>query len=74
MSDYTTIQLSKKTKMKLDKMKVSNNESYNDIIEQLIEDTLDLSDETKTDIELALQQIKSGDTISHENVKKKLGL
>jgi hypothetical protein len=37
------------------------------------EDTLELSDETKKDIELALQQIKSGDTLSHEDVKKKLG-
>ena len=47
MSDYTTIQLSKKTKMKLDKMKVSNNESYNDIIEQLIQAGSDVLISTK---------------------------
>ena len=74
MSKFTTIQISLETKEKLDKLKVSKRESYNDVIENLIEDTLDLSEQAQRDLEEALDDVKNNRVISHENIKKMFGL
>lgn len=70
----TTIQISKNLLEKLQLMKMHNKESYEDIIWDLIEDRMELSEETKRDIEISRRQIKEGKTISLEELKKKLGL
>ena len=49
-------------------------ETYEDVIWDLIEDTKELSEETKRNIKIAEQQIKEGKTVSLEEVKKKLRL
>ncbi|MBN2152319.1 MAG: hypothetical protein JW839_12785 [Candidatus Lokiarchaeota archaeon] len=74
MSNNTTIQLSTETKAKLDKMRVSKRDTYNDIIENLIEDSMELSDEAKKDIEEALEDYKHGRVHSMDEVKKNLGI
>ena len=74
MSNNTTIQLSTETKAKLDKMRVSKRDTYNDIIENLIEDSMELSDEAKKDIEEALEDYKQGRVYSMADVKKDLGI
>ncbi len=79
MADYivtmdTTIQISKNLLEKLQLMKVHNKESYEDIIWDLIEDRMELSEETKRDIAISEKQIKEGKTISLEELKKKLRL
>jgi predicted transcriptional regulator len=74
MSNNTTIQLSSETKAKLDKMRVSKRDTYNDIIENLIEDSMELSEEAKKDIEEALEDYKQGRVYSMADVKKDLGL
>lgn len=70
----TTIQISKNLLEKLQLMKMHNKESYEDIIWDLIEDRMELSEETKKNIAISERQIKEGKTISLEALKKKLGL
>lgn len=70
----TTIQISDEVKVFLDKMRLIERESYNDIIEFMIEDSLELNAKTKTEIEKAIADVEAGRTVSHEEVKKRLGL
>jgi len=70
----TTIKISSDIKNLLDKMKIHERETYNDIIEVLLEDNWELNDKTKKEIEEARKEIKSGNFISHEEVKKRFGL
>ncbi|MEK6945453.1 MAG: hypothetical protein AABW63_01535 [Nanoarchaeota archaeon] len=70
----TTIQISNEVKKALDRMKVHERETYNDVIEFMLEDNLELNDQTKKEIEEARKRIKSGKFVSHEEVKKRLGL
>jgi predicted transcriptional regulator len=70
----TTIQVSCDIKNRLDRMKMFERETYNEVIERMIEDDLELSEQTKKDIEKARKQAKEGKLISHEEVKKRLGI
>ena len=70
----TTIQISDNVKSVLDGMKMIGRETYNDIIERMIEDDLELNEKTKTEIEEARKRIKSGKFITQEEAKKRLGL
>jgi predicted transcriptional regulator len=45
----------------------------NDIIENLIENTLELNEETKRELEEVLREVKNGEFLTHEEVKKRLG-
>ena len=64
------IQVSNNVKSILDKMKMMERETYNDVIERMIEDDLELNEKTKREIEEA----RKGKSISHSEVKKRLGL
>ena len=55
-------------------MRFSNNETYEEIIWDLIEDRLELSEETKRNIEKSREEIKQGKVHTLVEVKKKLGL
>ena len=70
----TTIQISSNVKQILDKMKIFQRETYNEVIENMIEDTQELNDKTKKEIEQARKRVKSGNFVSHEEVGKMLGL
>ena len=70
----TTIQISDEIKRKLEKMKLFTRESYNEIIERMLEDELELNEETKKEINEARNRIKGGKGIPHEEVKKRFGL
>ncbi|RMF55206.1 hypothetical protein D6745_02920 [Candidatus Woesearchaeota archaeon] len=70
----TTIQVSEKLVKALKNRKMYDKESYEDIIWDLIEDTMELSEETKKRIKLAEKDVKAGKVYSHEQIKKKLGL
>ncbi|MFH1326838.1 MAG: hypothetical protein ABIH59_01795 [archaeon] len=67
----TTIQISDDVKQSLDRMKIFERETYNEVLENMIEDNLELNEKTKKELELARKKEKS---ISHEEVKKRLGL
>ena len=70
----TTIRVSREVKKSLDKMKIYSRESYNDIIELLLEDTKEINEKTKREIAEARKRIKKGEVYSHEEVGKMLGL
>ena len=70
----TTIQISDNVKLVLDKMKMIERETYNDVIEKMIEDDSELNEKTKIEIEEARKRIKSGKFITQEEAKKRLGL
>ena len=67
----TTIQISDNIKSALDKMKMIERETYNGVIGRMIEDDMELSEKTKKELE---ERRKSKDFVSHEEVKKRLGL
>ena len=70
----TTIQVSEELVRTLKKRKQYDKESYEEVIWNLVEDTLELNEETKKDIEQARAEIKAGKFYTHEQVKKRLGL
>ena len=65
----TTIQISNEVKQKLEKMKLFARESYNETIERMIEDELELNEQTKKEIEEA----RNSKSISHQEAKQRLG-
>ncbi len=70
----TTIQISKKLQEELKMRKINDKESYENVIWDLLEDTMELSQETKRDLEIAREQVKEGKTHTLAQVKKDLGL
>lgn len=70
----TTIQISDNVKSVLDRMKMIERETYNDVIERMIEDDLELNEKTKIEIEEARKRINAGKFITQEEAKKRLGL
>lgn len=73
MEKVTSIQLSSETKRKLDKLKLSKRETYNDVVENLIEDSLELNEKTIKDLEEALEEVKKGKVHSMDEIKKEMG-
>ena len=67
----TTIQISDDVKVTLDKMKIYNRETYNEIIERMIEDDLDLNEKTKKKIQEARKRVAAGKFLTQEQVEKK---
>ena len=70
----TTIQVSKKLRETLQARKFRNKESYEDIIWDLIEDSQELSEETKKDITEARKEAAEGKLKPIAQIKKELGL
>lgn len=70
----TTIQVSKDLLEQLKSRKMYEKESYEELIWDLLEDTMELSEETKRHIKQAEKDIKEGRVYTHEQVKKRLGL
>lgn len=70
----TTIQISEELKEKLVLRKMSSKDRYEDIIWDLLEDTMELSEQTKKDIEKGRKDIAEGKYVTHEELKKELGI
>jgi len=70
----TTIQVSRDLLETLQKRKLYDKESYEEVIWDLVEDSMELNEETKRNIEISRKQIKEGKVHSLSEVKKKLGL
>jgi hypothetical protein len=68
----TTIQVSNELMDKLRNRKLYEKESYEEIIWDLLEDDMELTEETKKQIEQSRAEIKQGKTISLDEIKKKL--
>ena len=70
----TTIQISKNLLGELKKRKINVKERYENIMWDLLEDTMELSEQTKRDIQEAREQIARGESYTLEQVKKELKL
>ena len=69
----TTIQLSKELKATLESMKLHPRETYEDVLERILEDLRELNDQTKEEIEKALKEVKAGKYRTHEQLKAEMG-
>lgn len=70
----TSIQISEDLQKELIKRKISDKETYEEVIWDLVEDSRELSEETKKEIAFARAEIKEGRFHSLAGVKKELGL
>lgn len=68
----TTIQISDNLLGKLKEMKIHEKESYENLLWDLIEDSMELSEETKRNIAVSKKQIKEGKFHRWEDVKRDL--
>lgn len=71
---HTTIQISKELLDDLKARKMYEKESYEDVIRDLLEDSMELSEETLRNIKEAEEDIKAGRTYTLEEVEKEFGL
>lgn len=69
----TTIQIKDETKSVLNQMKLFERETYNNVLERLIEDFQELNEETRREIKSAIKEIESGKYVTHEKLAKELG-
>ena len=74
MAMATTIQVSEELLGTLKKRKLYDKESYEEVIWDALEDAMELSEQTKKEIEQAKADIRAGKLFTHEEVKKRLGL
>jgi predicted CopG family antitoxin len=70
----TTIQISSDLQQELNKMKLFNRETYEEVIWNIIEDTKELSEQTRKDIALSRKEISEGKFITLSDLKKKYNL
>ncbi len=70
----TTIQISSDLKKELNKMKLFSRETYEEVIWSIIEDTKELSEQTKKDIEISRKEIAEGKFVTLAELKKKYGV
>jgi predicted transcriptional regulator len=70
----STIQVKEDTKKTLQSMKLHPRETYEEVIERMIEDLSELGEKTRIEIEEARKDIESGKFVTHEQLKKDLGL
>ena len=77
MQAASSIYIREDLKTQLNKLKRNPKESYNDVIERLVNLTIDdepLSAEAIRGLEEGLDDIKRGNLISEENIRKKYGV
>lgn len=70
----TTIQISERLQVELNKRKFFDRETYEEIIWGIMEDTMELSEETKKEMAEARIEIKKGKFVTLSEAKKELGL
>jgi predicted transcriptional regulator len=74
MTMVTTIRISKDLKKELAKRKLDEHDTYEDVIRDLLENTMELNEETKREIEHARAEYKKGKFYTLEQVKQQLGM
>ncbi|NJD76816.1 MAG: hypothetical protein FIB08_06940 [Candidatus Methanoperedens sp.] len=70
----TSIQITKELQEELIKRKFFDKETYEEVIWDLVEDSRELSEETKKEIAQARAEIKAGESHTLAEVRKELGL
>ena len=69
---YTTIKISKEVKDTLEKMKIFDNETYEQIIEDLLEDHLALNPKFKKDLSESYSEAKKGNVMTFQQLKARM--
>ena len=69
----TTIQVSNETLKLLKSLKTYERETYDEVIKDLIEDFLELSEETVKEIRKSRRELEKGQGLTLEEVRKRLG-
>jgi predicted CopG family antitoxin len=67
----TTIQISDDVKITLEKMRIFERETYNEIIENMLEDQIEINEQTKKELS---ERKNSNDFISQEDIEKEFGI
>ena len=70
----TTIQISQNLQQELNKMKLFSRETYEEVIWNVIEDTKELSAQTKKNIAKSRKEISEGKFITLSNLRKKYNI
>ncbi len=70
----TTIQISEELQQELSKRKFVEKETYEEVIWAVLEDTMELTEQTKKDIEEARKEYKQGKFKTLEQAEKELGM
>lgn len=70
----TTIQVNSAMREELSRMKTHPRESYNEVLERVLEDLRELDEKTKRQILSARSEIRAGRFRSHEQVRERLQL
>ena len=70
----STIQLSTELKHTLQSMKLHPRETFNDVLERLVEDLRELDKETVAEVEEARAAIRAGRYLTQGQVRKAMGL
>ena len=70
----TTIQVSDRLVKEIKNRKMYEKESYEDVIWDLLEDSMELSEETKMNIKKSEKDIREGKTVPLAEIKKRLRL
>ena len=68
----TTIQISEGLQAELVNRKMSDSESYEDVIWDMIEDMMEISEDTKKEIEASRKEIKEGKFYTLEQIKQEM--
>ncbi len=68
----TTIQISEKLQDELSRRKLYDRESYEEVIWDMVEDSMELNEQTKGEIEQSLKEIKEGKFYTFDEIKKKM--
>ena len=70
----TKIQLSTEIKHTLESMKLHPRETFNDVVERLLEDVRELEKNTLADVEASRVEIRAGKYLTQEQIRKAMGL
>jgi predicted CopG family antitoxin len=70
----TTIQLTTEVKHALETMKIHPRETFNDVLERLVEDVHELDKQTLVEVEKARAEIRAGKYLTQDQVRQAMGL
>lgn len=74
MSETTTVQVHRDVKARLDAMRLHPRESYNDILERLLEDLEAINPKAMARYDEIMRQVRKGKFTTDHDLRRELGL
>ena len=74
MANTTTVQIDRTLKARLDRMKLHPRESYNEVLQRILEDLEDINPAALRRYDEILKQVKAGKFKTDEQVRREWGL